>query len=386
MNQVAITKCEDYSLELVKDKINYTLDLLGGINNLIKENDRVFIKLNCVGPFAADMGITTHPVFIKAVIQLVKKRTSNILIGDNPATKDIIYTLKKCGIYDVIIEEGVTIFDGTISTFIENPSYKTYSKFEVSKQMVDCDVLINLPKFKTHSLMYMSVAQKNLFGLIYGLSKAAWHVRANNPLEFAEAFNDLYGALLNEFQNKTMLHICDGILGLEGEGPSTGGIPKVANTILASKDAVSLDRIAVEIAGLDYSKYILNIVANKRSYGVGNIDDIEVLGSSIDEFKDLKFLEPVNPLSIFGLRLLKFRFLRNLILEHPVIDHSLCIKCKECVKICPPKTMTIKNKSYPSLTNNKCIRCWCCTEVCPQNAIKKSSRPLMGRIFLKDRF
>lgn len=386
MTKVAVTKCDDYNLDILKKKITYCLDLIGGLDYLIKKDSNVFIKLNCVGPFEPNLGITTHPVFIQAVIQLVKQRTNNILIGDNPATKDIIYTLKKCGIYDIIIEEGIEIFDGKISTVIENPTYNNYSKFEVSKQIVDADCLINLPKLKTHALMYMTVAQKNLFGLIYGLSKAAWHVRANNPLEFADALNDLYGAILNQFKDRIILNICDGILGLEGEGPSTGGLPKKANVVLASTDAVSLDRVALEIAGLDYGKYILNIIANKRGYGVGILDNIKILGSTLTEFKELKFIEPVNPLSIFGLRLLKFKFIRNLVLEHPVIDKSICIKCGECVKICPPKTMRIKNKSYPSLTNNKCIRCWCCAEVCPNNAISKSRRPLIGKLTLKNRF
>ena len=386
MSKVVLTKCENYNFDIVLDRVKYVLDQLGGINNLIKENQKVFIKLNCVGPFDPSMGITTHPEFVRAVIRLVKQRTPNILIGDNPATKDIIYTLKKCGLYNIIQEEGITVFNGQVSAFIENPTSNNYSKFEVSKEIIDADVLINLPKLKTHSLTYVTCAQKNLFGFIYGLSKAAWHVRANNPLEFCDALNDLYGAILNEFENKQMIHLCDGIIGLEGEGPSTGGNSIEAKVILASLDAISLDRIAVEVMGLDYSKYILNIIASKRSYGIGNLEDITILGDSLETFKDLKFKEPVNPLSIFGLRLLRYKFIRNLILEHPVIDTNLCIKCRECVKICPPKTMVIKKNSYPGLTNNQCIRCWCCAEVCPQNAIKKSKRPLIGRLALKNRF
>lgn len=386
MSKVALSACENYLAETIQEKIKFVLDQLGGFENLIEVNQKVFIKLNCVGPFEPQMGITTHPEFVRAVIRLVKQRTFNIVIGDNPATKDIIYTLKKCGIYKVIQDEDIPIFDGTVSAFIENPTYNNYSKFEVSKEIIDCDVLINLPKLKTHSLTYVTCAEKNLFGFIYGLSKAAWHVRANNTLEFCDALNDLYGAILNEFKNKKMIHICDGIIGLEGEGPSTGGNSINSKVILASIDAISLDRVAVEIMGLDYSKYILNIIANKREYGVGNLEDIEIVGESLDTFRELKFLEPVNPLSIFGLRLLRYKFIRNLVLEHPVIDTNLCIKCRECVKICPPKTMVIKKNAFPTLTNNSCIRCWCCAEVCPKNAIKKSKRPLIGRIALKNRY
>ena len=80
---------------------------------------------------------------------------------------------------------------------------------------------------------------------------------------------------------------------------------------------------------------------------------------------------------------MRFKFLRNLLLEHPVINKDKCIKCGECAKICPPKTMTIVKGQFPSLKNKNCIRCWCCAEVCPQNAIDKNKRPLIGRILLK---
>ena len=77
--------------------------------NDVKEDSRVFIKLNLVGPFPKDTGITTHPVILQAVIQLVKEKTNNIIVGDNPATRDMIYTLKKCNLYDVIQEEKVEL-------------------------------------------------------------------------------------------------------------------------------------------------------------------------------------------------------------------------------------------------------------------------------------
>lgn len=380
--KVALLHCQEYELETLKVKIKEALNLIDAFDQ-IPTNSKVFIKLNCVGPFHYNQAITTHPLFVQAVIQLVKEKTNNIFIGDNPATKNLIYTLKKNGIYDVIVNENVKIVNNEIFTTISNPDGKIYHEFEVSKEMIDVDVMINLPKLKTHALMYLTCAQKNLFGLIYGLNKASWHVRASNPLVFAEAYNDFYGAVLNSFQNKTMIHICDGIIGLEKEGPSTGGSPKEANVILASLDAVSLDRVAIEVTGLDYHKFILNKIANDRNLGVGNLKDIEVVGMKISDFNDLKFIPANNPLSIRGLRLLKYKSLRNLILEHPTINKTKCLKCAECAKICPPKAMKITTGTFPNLDKKDCIRCWCCAEVCPINAIAKSKRPLLGKILLK---
>ena len=242
---VILKRCEEYNLDNIKSIITYAFNEYS-LFDKINSNTRVFIKTNCVGPFPENMGITTHPVVLRAVIQILKEKTNNILVGDNPAIREIAFTMKKCGLWKVLEEENVKLFDGTIFTKIHNSNPHIYSDFEVSKEMVDCDLLINLPKLKTHTLAYMTCAQKNYFGLIYGLNKSAWHTKASNPLDFGNAINDLYGAFLEAMEGKTIINICDGILGLEGEGPSTGGKPKKANALLISDDAVSLDRVALE--------------------------------------------------------------------------------------------------------------------------------------------
>jgi len=380
MTKVALIKCEEYQLELIKNKITEGLAFFGGLNAFINKTDKVFIKLNCVGPFEAEKAITTHPIFTKAVIQLVKEITTNIVIGDNPATKDLLFTLKKNGLYNVIVEENVEIINGRDFTTITNNKCHVYSEFQVSRAMVDVDVMINLPKLKTHSLAYMTGAEKNLFGFIFGLNKAGWHVKASNPLEFGEAINDLYGAILDTYKNKKILNIMDGIVGLEGEGPSSGGLPKQASAILVSPDAISLDRIAIEVVHLDINKLFINNIGGARGYGENNLEKIEVLGNKLTDFQAVYFLPPKDSLGNLGLKMLRIKMIRNLLLEHPVIKHSECIKCGECAKICPPKAMTIQPGQFPKLDKSRCIRCWCCSEVCPQNAIKKSKRPIAGRI------
>ncbi len=382
--KVAIVKCNEYKLELLKDKIRESINLINGFDK-IDVNSRVFIKLNCLGAFHQDLAITTHPMFVKAVIQLIKEKTNNIIVGDNPATKDLVFSLKKNGIYDVLIDEGVEIINGTIETIISSHNYKMYQNFTVSKEMIDVDVMINLPKLKTHGFAYLTCAEKNLFGFIYGLAKASWHVKASNPLQFGEAINDLYSAILTSYKDKQIINICDGVIGLEGEGPGTSGVPKHAGVILASLDAVSLDRVAVEVVGLDYRRQFINTIANERNLGIGDIDKIEIVGSKLDQFKDLKFVAPKDALGIIGLRLIKIRGFRNIILEHPKILENKCIKCGECAKICPPKALRIKPGEFPKLKSTICIRCWCCSEVCPKHAITKTKRPLIGRIVLKNR-
>ncbi len=379
---VILKKCEQYNFFLVKEKINEMFNELNFLEK-INETTNVFVKLNLVGPFDPSTGITTHPIVLKAVLDIIKQKTKNIIVGDNPATRDQISTMKKCGVYDIIKEYECKILEGDIFTKISNPNHKIYNAFEVSKQMIDADILINIPKLKTHTLAYMTCAQKNFFGLIYGLNKSAWHVKASNPLEFGDAINDLYGALLDNYKSKTILHLCDGIIGLEGEGPSSGGIPKQANVLLASYDAVALDRVACELVKLDHNKLYITNIAQERNYGEGNLNNIKIIGNQLDDFSDLKFLAPKDSLSHIGLKFLRFKFLRNMLLEHPKINKNKCIKCGECAKICPPKTMLLEKGQFPHLKNTDCIRCWCCAEVCPKNAIEKSNRPMLGKVLLK---
>ena len=378
MSKVSLIKVDSYELENLEIKIQEALDLITNLDELIKEDSKVFIKLNCVGPFSKETAITTHPAFVEAVVKLVLTKTKNIVIGDNPATKDIVAVLKKNGVYEIVQKYNLKVLNGKDSVKIKNSNPHIYNEFEVSKEYIEADVLINLPKLKTHTLTYMTCAEKNFFGLIFGLQKAGWHVKASNPLEFGEALNDLYGALLESFQGKPIINICDGILALDGDGPSTGGFPVQANAVLASLDAVSLDTVACKLVKLDEEKIFVSKIAAERGYG-DNLN-IKIVGNTLEDFKDLKFEGPKSTLSSFGLKLLRKKFFRNLLLEHPKINHNLCLKCGECVKICPPKTMQIKPKEFPRLNTNQCIRCWCCAEVCPANAIEKSKRPLIGKI------
>ena len=376
MSKVAIIRADNYdNIELDIKKV---VDLLGGIESFVKRDSKVFIKLNCVAPSTKETGIITRPDVLEAVIKLVKTQTDDITIGDNPAIKDVTGILKKNGCYELLEKYNLKLINGKDEITIYNHNPHIYSEFQVSKDFVACDTLINLPKVKTHTLTYMTCAEKNYFGLVYGLQKAGWHVKASNPLEFGEALNDLYGAFLEAMKDKIVLNIADGIIGLDGDGPSTGGFPHNANALLASTDAVSLDMVACKLVKLDTGKIFVTNIASERGYG--DTKDIEIVGASLDDFSDVQFQGPKETLSSFGLRLLKKKFFRNLLLEHPKIDHNKCIRCGECAKICPPHTMQIKKGEFPHLNSNKCIRCWCCAEVCPQNAIVKSKRPLIGRI------
>ena len=155
--------------------------------------------------------------------------------------------------------------------------------------------------------------------------------------------------------------------------------------MLSSTDAIALDRVAIEIAKLDYKKSFISILSSQRGLGEFNLDNINIQGDSLELFKDIKFVPAkIEEVGVRSIKLLnKFKFIKNLVLDHPKFDKSKCIKCGECKKICPPQAITLEKGKIPKVDKNKCIRCYCCTEVCPINAISKSKKPLIGRMFFK---
>ena len=368
----------------IQKQVDYLLDNVLDNGSVIKEGMTVFLKTNALAPHPASRAITTHPSVVQAVIRYFKKYNVRIIVGDNPATKEMKTVYKVNGTLSVVEQEGVELANNADLKVISAEEYKRYKDFNVSKQIVDADILVNLPKLKTHGLAYFTGAQKNLFGTIYGLEKAQWHVKASSPLEFGEAMSDLYSAIKLAMKDKVFVNLMDGIEGLEGEGPSTGGTKKEANILLASKDAIALDRVAMEIVKLDYNKSFISTISYKRGLGEFNLENINIVGEDLSLFKDVKF-EPAK-IEEIGIRALKINNklnIKSFILEHPKFDKSKCAKCGECKKICPPQAISMKKGKTPKVNKSKCIRCWCCTEVCPINAICKSKRPLLGRIFFK---
>lgn len=379
---VYVKYCDNY--DNIQDKVNYLLNSVLDNGKKIKDNMTVFLKTNALAPHPKERAITTHPSVVQAVIKYFKNYNVKIIVGDNPATKEMKTVYKVNGTLEVIEQEKVNLANNKDLKVISAKEYKRYKDFNVSREIVEADILVNLPKLKTHGLAYFTGAQKNLFGTIYGLEKAQWHVKSSSPLEFGEAMSDLYSAIKETMKDKIIVNLMDGIEGLEGEGPSTGGNKQIANVLLSSIDAIALDRVAMEIVKLDYTKSFISILSNNRGLGEFNLENIKIEGDSIELFKGVKFKPAkIEEVGIRSIKLLNKYNIRKFILEHPKFDESKCIKCGECKKICPPQAITQEDKKIPRVNKKKCIRCWCCQEVCPVNAIKKSKRPWIGRLFFK---
>ena len=361
-SKVSIVKCKNYNITDLEKAIKKSVDLIGGIAEFLKPTDKVLIKPNLLAATTPDTGIDTHPEFVRAVVRLVKDTGAKIFLGDSPsvwgAPEEIDNVYEKSGMKKLASEEKIELIKFNRS--------RMKSGFPLTTWLEECDCFISLPKFKTHDLMVLTGAVKNLFGLIPGLHKTELHKKALSSVEFAKILVDLYTIA------KPSISIVDGIVAMEGDGPASGGDLRNLGLILASSDAVALDSIMATMMGLRPKDILSTKEAAERGLGNANFDQIDIEGEKIESFIVADYKLPqtsiVNriprPFLNLGKSLLRFR---------TRVDRSKCNVCGLCVKACPVSAISIENEMTKT-NHSKCVLCMCCKEVCPQGAIsvKKS--------------
>lgn len=389
---VTLQHCADTSPGVIQNAVHETFAAIPGIDEIITAGRRIFLKVNLVTNAAREDAICTDPEIVRAVIAEVRARGAMPLIGDNPAIASSASVLRSSGIGAVAQELDVEQPDLNPTATLHCARAERFRDFEVSRAILEADVLLNLPKLKTHSLTYMSMAMKNLFGLIPGTRKARWHVRAPHADMMAILLGDLYSGVVDHFTSKGhgIVHLCDGLLALEGDGPGHGGKPRFLGALLASTDGVALDRVGCEVAGLDPQHLGTLQKALRRGLGQGDLSKLEIKGASLSDFAGTRLQPPSGSsfrLEGMGAWLGNQRWLRDLMIDHPRLIQGRCVGCHRCAEICPAHAIRFQTASNaseqtvePLFAKGPCIRCYCCAEVCPKGAIEKSPLPWLGRL------
>ncbi len=232
MSKVIIKECESYDLKTMLQKIDDGIGKMGGWGKYVKPKDKVLLKVNLIGPKTSATAAITHCDFVRAMTILLREHGCTVWIGDSSggAIAGIAPTarsMKVAGYAKVARDEGAIIknFDreGVVGTTRES---KPEQSMYLAKPIFDADVVINLPKLKTHTAGIFTGAVKNVFGCIPGLRKAEYHRMAPDPENFGEIIADIHQA------GRFHLHIMDGITAMQGEGPTAGDVYK-ANKIIA---------------------------------------------------------------------------------------------------------------------------------------------------------
>ncbi|MEA1964964.1 MAG: DUF362 domain-containing protein [Candidatus Aerophobetes bacterium] len=370
MSKVSIVRCNSYQQKEVDDTVRESLQLIGGIDEIIKPKKRVLLKVNMINSDFPEKAATTHPSILRAVIRMVKEMGGEPLVGDAPgvAYRRIECAWQKTGFRRAAEEEGAEVINFREVKEIDNLTNKRIPVLHIAKEVLDADVVISLPKLKTHSFTLFTGAIKNLYGTIPGFRKKELHALAPRPRDFAELMVDIFSVV------KPSLAIMDGVVGMEGDGPICGSPYKVG-LILAGKDLVALDAVASNIIGYHPFDIEITKTAAKRGLGVGKLEEIEIKGVPLNEAKVEDF-ELVSNLNTLLKRVPSFVFyvLRptaSLLLKvTPGVDEENCERCGDCAEACPVKAIKMENHGYPVISQKRCIRCFCCTEVCPSGSMK----------------
>lgn len=373
MSKVSVSSCATYEPSEVREALSAALSPLGGMAAFVSAGSSVLLKVNLLSRAVPERAVTTHPEVLRAVIREAKACGGDVTVGDSPGGPNTPglwrAIVRDTGLAAVCAEEGVPLilFDDEC-TRVSAPEGSLYGSFTIGQAVATTDVLITLPKFKTHGFMMFTGAVKNLFGCIPGLEKAQYHLKVPDRDDFGNMLVDLMLAC------RPALAIMDGIVGMEGEGPA-GGTPRHVGALLASADSVSLDVIASAMAGLDPMEVYSNKAAAKRGLGPSSVDEIDVVGEDWRALVPDGFQLPARDLSSAMPAWLGKR-LRGWTTARPFLEkRAECTACKRCEQSCPVDAIVV-GADGPVFDHSICIRCYCCQELCPPQVIALKVPPV----------
>jgi len=357
---VSLQSLADYDPTRVSNALHLLLEPLGGIDRYVKPGQKVLIKPNLLAGKAPDRAVTTHPEIVRQVILLVQGAGGTVSVGDSPGLGKPANVARKCGVLDVIEETGARFapFEESVPISLKTG---TFHNLEVAREALDADVIINLPKLKTHQMMGYTGAVKNLFGLVVGMRKARLHLQAGTDKAF---FALMLLELAERF--KPALSIMDAVVGMEGNGPGNG-TPVQLGALLASPHPVALDTVATTMVNLPEQRVWTQLVARQTGRQGVSLHELEFHGVPLATLKTSSFRLATNADINFGLPVPVKNLLKKTITAQPEIDCT-CQNCGQCVAHCPPQAMTMDAEGV-KIDYGRCIRCFCCQELCPYGAI-----------------
>ncbi len=374
---VSVRKCSDYEPALVKAALERVLEDLGGIGSMVKRGDRVLLKPNLLRAARPEAAVVTHPTFVEAVASLMIDAGATPFIGDSPSIGSLARTLSKSG-YDPFMKKmGIRAVPFKETASREAPEGRVFRCLDLARDVFAFDRVINLAKLKTHTQMMLTLAVKNLFGTIAGADKAMWHLKAGKDYDtFAMVLVQILESV------KPTISLADGILGMEGDGPSAGN-PRYIGIIAGSADALALDATVCRLIGFRVESVRTCVLGESLGLGVIATDRIRVVGDDLDGFPLQDFKPPKSMTVIWNLPAgnAAWRFLENRLITKPAIDHSVCSLCCNCLDHCPPAAIR-EEDGRMIIDYRKCISCFCCQEICSNKAVRVV-QPRLGRFLSK---
>ena len=376
MYDAAVVSCPGYEEEKVCAALGEALEKIDGLS-FVKKGMRIVIKPNLVSFRPPEEAVTTHPALLKALVRMLIEKGAEVVIGDSPGGPNNLTFMNK--VYSATGMQEAEALGAVLNCDLEEktedfPEGKALKSITYTAYLKKADAIIDFCKLKSHGLMGMSAAVKNMYGAVPGLLKPQMHYRFPNEKEFSEMLIDL-----NEFL-KPRLAICDAVVGMEGNGPLNGK-PRSVGAIIAAKTTYACDLVAAELIGRKYEDIPTLAAAFERGLAPKTAAELSVYGN-IDDFRVENFEAP----PVRGLRFMRkgtmLHFVSRICLQQkPALKKKLCVGCGHCANICPAHAITMVDKK-PVIDRKKCIRCFCCQEFCPKAAMVVH-RPVVARVLNK---
>ncbi len=380
---VAAARAEEYDFSKIKDVISSHFEALG-ITPEFFAGKKVAIKPNLVMKKEPEAAATTHPVTLDALLSVLKDMNVTPVIAESPGgiysktRMESIYRV--CGIEAVAKKYG-DILNTDVSW--KHMSFKdavVCHEFDIITPLYDADIIIDLCKLKSHSLTKMSAAIKNFYGSVPGVTKFEMHAAYPENERFIGMICDLCKMMC---ENKEIIAITDGIVGMEGNGP-TGGAPKKIGCLLTSRNPFASDLLAEKILGFEGTVPMIE-EAKHRGYMPESIEKLNIIGEKAENLVVSDFVEPESTKKggASALQFFTHGKIGELFMPRPVVDLKKCRGCAECHNSCPQHTIEMrekKGKRYAYINTKNCIRCFCCQELCPFIAIETKKNPILNLI------
>ena len=362
---VAIAKCETYKEDDINNALDVVLEACGGID-FIKPNMNVVIKANLVSAMHPDKAATTNPKLLLELSKRIIKKGANVTIGDSPGgpfNKVYLNQVYKITGLKELTEFGIKLNEDFEEERVDFPGGVKCKDFVMTSYLSKADIIIDCCKLKSHGMMSLSCAVKNLFGIIPGTLKTEFHYRFPDYNDFANMLIDL-----NEYLKPT-LSIVDAVVAMEGNGP-TAGTPRQVGLILASKNQYKLDYICAHIIGLEMANVPTIEESYKRNLISKDIKEISC-NMNIDNLviKDFDLRKIHTQVTFADDSKIVGKIAKRLLKSKPNVDSNKCIGCEKCKNVCPANAIQMKNKK-PQINRKKCITCFCCQEFCPVGAMQ----------------
>lgn len=356
--------------------VRRSVERAGGLPEAIKPGARVFVKINHLSPPSPpERGIVTHPAFAAAVLEILKETGAELTVGDDVRGEGqdgfgVSGYRQMCG------RLGVRLLNLREAGFKEVSCRGVLLKnLFISQEVAGADVIVNLPKLKTHSLTKLTGGVKNMFGVIPQGQRVRLHGERPRIEDFSQALVDIFAAAKPHFT------IMDAVLAMEGEGPGNG-VMREMGVVLAGRDAVAVDAVAARLIGLAPLEILTTRYCDAAGLGVGRLEEIEVAGEDLESLVQAGFRLPPGAALVLArwVPLFLARRLQAQLAVRPTIHPAECTGCLACVRLCPVGAAAAVD-GRAEIDRRACIRCMCCHEACRSGAIS-AGRPPAGRAIM----